>query len=99
MKENVPTPDANKDCTPDLENLRQDGKKAVLGWTIWGPYSVPDGNSVVDPGEGAVIYGNLNDRKTPQPTGGAAQQSQAARVPTALPGQAWVLTAVLKLNV
>ncbi|MFJ5921885.1 RHS repeat-associated core domain-containing protein, partial [Kitasatospora sp. NPDC092948] len=73
-----------------VDKLRQDGKKAVLGWAIGGPYSVPDGNVVAGPAEGAIIYGKPNDKRIPKnnPSGGSAQQSQTTRVPTALPGPA-----------
>ncbi|MBD0689015.1 hypothetical protein BG452_25535 [Streptomyces sp. CBMA123] len=73
-----------------VKKLEEDGKKAVLGWTIGGPYDVPDGNIAVGPAEGAVIYGKPDNQKMKKnmPAPGVSQQSQAARVPTATPGPA-----------
>ncbi|MEU3567369.1 RHS repeat-associated core domain-containing protein [Kitasatospora sp. NPDC036755] len=73
-----------------VKKMQAEGKKAVLGWTIGGPYDVPNGDKVVGPAEGSVIYGKEDNKKMQKhlPAGGTSQQSQAARVPTANPGPA-----------
>ncbi|MEV4616081.1 RHS repeat-associated core domain-containing protein, partial [Kitasatospora sp. NPDC049258] len=74
-----------------VSRLKADGKKAVLGWTIGGPYDVhANGDKVIGPAEGAVIYGKPNDRdfkriSTSSPAAVAAQQA-AQRVPSPSPG-------------
>ncbi|WP_260848967.1 DNRLRE domain-containing protein [Streptomyces sp. SLBN-118] len=58
--------DASK-AVPEAEwyvnRLKSQGKKAVLGWMIGGPYDVGNGDKVMGPTEGAVIYGRQNNKK------------------------------------
>ncbi|MCQ4209818.1 DNRLRE domain-containing protein [Streptomyces longispororuber] len=58
--------DANK-AVPEAQwyvnRLRSQGKKAVLGWMMGGPYDVGNGDKVMGPEEGAVIYGRQSNKK------------------------------------
>ncbi|MFE1443252.1 DNRLRE domain-containing protein [Streptomyces sp. NPDC058739] len=76
-----------------VDRLRANGEKAVLGWTIGGPYDVPTtGDKVVGPAEGAVIYGKPSNKKfnkvlTSSPASAMQQQSaQPTPSPSAGPG-------------
>ena len=70
--------------------MRADGKNTVLGWTIGGPYNVVNGDKVIGPEPGAVIYGRPNNKKFKRvlssSPAAAQQQSQAAPQPTPTPG-------------
>ena len=69
--------------------MRADGKNTVLGWTIGGPYNVVNGDKVIGPEPGAVIYGRPNNKKFKRvlssSPAAAQQQSQAAPQPTPTP--------------
>lgn len=72
-----------------VDRLKANGEKAVLGWTIGGPYDVPTtGDKVVGPAEGAVIYGkpqNKKFNKVLSSSPAAATQSQSSGQPTPQP--------------
>ncbi|WP_371549757.1 RHS repeat-associated core domain-containing protein [Streptomyces sp. NBC_00554] len=70
--------------------MRANGDKAVLGWTIGGPYPVPNGDQVIGPEPGAIIYGKPNDKKfkrvlSSSPTA-VVQQQSAQPTPSPTPG-------------
>ncbi|WP_258308878.1 DNRLRE domain-containing protein [Streptomyces sp. NWU339] len=46
-----------------VNRLRSQNKNAVLGWMIGGPYEVGNGDKVMGPEEGAVIYGRNNNKR------------------------------------
>ncbi|MFI2353009.1 DNRLRE domain-containing protein, partial [Streptomyces sp. NPDC019443] len=76
-----------------VDRLKVNGEKAVLGWTIGGPYDVATtGDKVVGPAEGAVIYGKQQNKKfnkilTSSPAAAVQQQSaQPTPSPSAGPG-------------
>ncbi|MEU5216492.1 DNRLRE domain-containing protein [Streptomyces sp. NPDC020807] len=76
-----------------VDRLKANGEKAVLGWTIGGPYEVPaSGDQVVGPAEGAVIYGKPSNKKFNKvlsSSPAAATQGQSAEPtpqPSAGPG-------------
>ncbi|MDW4910957.1 RHS repeat-associated core domain-containing protein [Streptomyces sp. ADMS] len=74
-----------------VNRMRADGKNSVLGWTIGGPYNVVNGDKVIGPEPGAVIYGRPNNKKfkrvlSSSPTAVAQQQSQPVPQPTTGPG-------------
>ncbi|MCI3276570.1 RHS repeat-associated core domain-containing protein [Streptomyces cylindrosporus] len=71
--------------------MRANGDKAVLGWTIGGPYPVVNGDRVIGPEPGAVIYGKPNDKKfkripTPSPMTTIQQAQPAQPTPQPTPG-------------
>ncbi|MFD7361664.1 RHS repeat-associated core domain-containing protein [Streptomyces sp. NPDC059885] len=75
-----------------VSRMRSLGMKAVLGWTIGGPYRVANGYVVIGPQEGAVIYGKPGNRKwsrvpTTNPMGAAPlATAQPVPQPSAAPG-------------
>ncbi|WP_314618205.1 golvesin C-terminal-like domain-containing protein [Streptomyces stackebrandtii] len=76
-----------------VERLKANGQKAVLGWTIGGPYEVPTtGDQVVGPAEGSVIYGKASNKKfnkilTSSPAAAVQEQSsEPTPSPSAGPG-------------
>ncbi|MCU1681922.1 MAG: Type secretion protein Rhs, partial [Amycolatopsis sp.] len=73
-----------------VNRLQARGDRAVLGWTIGGPYDVGNGDKVIGPAEGAIIYGRMNNKKfnnvvTSSPSA-VAQQRPAQPVPSPSPG-------------
>ncbi|MEU9175262.1 RHS repeat-associated core domain-containing protein [Streptomyces sp. NPDC048550] len=83
-----------KKAVPEAEwyvsRMRANGDQAVLGWTIGGPYDVGNGDKVIGPAEGAVIYGRPNNRSFKKVVStspaAVAQQQPAQPVPTPSPG-------------
>ncbi len=72
-----------------VNRMRANGLNAVAGWAIGGPYSVGNGDGVVGPAPGAVIYGRPNQRKYQKAAGNliaTAAQTQAATLPDPTPG-------------
>ncbi|MEU6848824.1 RHS repeat-associated core domain-containing protein [Actinacidiphila alni] len=73
-----------------VKAMRANGDRAVKGWTIGGPYRMRNGDYVIGPEEGSVIYGKPNERKFKRVLSSApaaAMQGQQARpVPTPTPG-------------
>jgi hypothetical protein len=64
-----------------VQNMQRLRDQAVAGWAIGGPYAVGNGDEVIGPGSGAIIYGRPNDkryqnRKAKMPSGA---------IPTAIP--------------
>lgn len=75
-----------------VSRLKAEGKNAVLGWMIGGPYDVGNGDKVMGPESGAVIYGRQNNKKfqsiynsSPMAAARAAQQNNVPQ-PSAGPG-------------
>ncbi|QNA77623.1 hypothetical protein C8250_042920 [Streptomyces sp. So13.3] len=75
-----------------VNRLKAEGKNAVLGWMIGGPYDVGNGDKVMGPESGAVIYGRQNNKKfqsiynnSPMAAARAAQQNNVPQ-PSAGPG-------------
>ena len=74
-----------------VDKLKASGKKAVLGWTIGGPYPVlTTGDEVDGPAPGAVIYGkprrsNTNTTRSASPMA-TVQQQQSQPTPSPSPG-------------
>jgi RHS repeat-associated protein len=83
---------AVKEANWYVKAIRHNGDKAVLGWTIGGPYNVKNGDKVIGPESGAVIYGRVSkERKfrkilTNNPVSVWTQQS--ANIPHPVPGPA-----------
>ncbi|MGW1213625.1 RHS repeat-associated core domain-containing protein [Streptomyces sp. NPDC002499] len=79
-----------------VNKMRANGEQAVLGWTIGGPYpvvanGVANGDHVIGPEPGAVIYGKPNDKKfkripTPSPMTTIQQAQPAQPTPQPTPG-------------
>ncbi|WP_433573938.1 RHS repeat domain-containing protein [Streptomyces sp. CA-251247] len=83
-----------KTAVPEAEwyvnRMQERGDKAVLGWTVGGPYVVGNGDKVIGPEPGAVIYGRPSNRSfkkvlTPSPAA-VVQGSTAQPQPSAGPG-------------
>lgn len=68
-----------------VNRLKAQGKNAVLGWMIGGPYEVGNGDKVMGPEEGAVIYGRDTNKKFKQiyknSSMAAARQAAASQTP------------------
>ncbi|MFG2994517.1 RHS repeat-associated core domain-containing protein [Streptomyces sp. NPDC048257] len=79
-----------KKAVPEAEwyvsRMRANGDQAVLGWTIGGPYDVGNGDKVIGPAEGAVIYGRPNNKSYKKVVStspaAVAQQQPGLPVPT-----------------
>ncbi|WP_225891488.1 RHS repeat domain-containing protein [Streptomyces dioscori] len=73
-----------------VNRMRAESMNAVLGWTIGGPYHVVNGDRVIGPESGAVIYGKPNNRKFKRvlSSSPAAAQQQSQPVPQPTPGPA-----------
>ncbi|MGW2498173.1 RHS repeat-associated core domain-containing protein [Streptomyces pseudogriseolus] len=73
-----------------VNRMRADGRKAVLGWTIGGPYNVSNGDKVIGPESGAIIYGKPQNRnyKRVLSSSPTAVTQQGQRVPQPTPGPA-----------
>ncbi|WP_316959698.1 RHS repeat-associated core domain-containing protein, partial [Streptomyces sp. TRM68367] len=68
-----------------VNRLKAQGENAVLGWMIGGPYEVGNGDKVMGPEEGAVIYGRGTNKKFKQiynnSSMAAARQTAASQTP------------------
>jgi hypothetical protein len=73
-----------------VNRLQARGDKAVVGWTIGGPYDVGNGDKVIGPAEGAVIYGRPTNKKYQKVLSSSpmAATQQAQQIPHPTPGPA-----------
>ncbi|MDQ1044973.1 RHS repeat-associated core domain-containing protein [Streptomyces sp. V4I2] len=74
-----------------VNRMRADGKNTVLGWTIGGPYNVINGDKVIGPEPGSVLYGKPKNSKKfrrilSNSPASALQQGQPTPQPTPGPG-------------
>lgn len=72
--------------------LRLNGEQAVKGWIIGGPYRMRNGDYVIGPDEGTVIYGKPSERKFKRvlssAPAAAMQGQQAQTLPSPVAGPA-----------